>query len=166
MTKRSAGIVLYRRLSAGCDVILVHPGGPFWAKKDLGSWSIPKGEFEPGEEPLTAAKREFAEEMGAALPAGDCVSLGEFKQPSGKIVHAFALESDFNLENFRCNMFQMEWPPKSGRMQEFPENDRAAWTPLSLAAQKVVKGQTAIFQKLADKLGIDLQDTTPQTSLF
>lgn len=149
---------------------MVHPGGPFWAKKDLGSWSIPKGEFDDGEEPLAAAKREFAEEIGSPAPDSDYVPLGEAKQPSGKIVHAFALEADFNLEHFHSNMFQMEWPPKSGSKQEFPENDKAAWLPLATASQKLVKGQAPLLQELASRLGQGLDyppdDAPRQASLF
>jgi len=166
--RHSAGILLYRRVAAGYEVLLVHPGGPFWAKKDSGSWSIPKGEFPPDEGALTAAKREFGEEIGVPPPEGEYVLLGEFRQPSGKIVHAFALRSSFNLENFRSNMIEIEWPPKSGQMQEFPEVDRAAWTPLAVACKKVVKGQVSIIESLAAKLGQDLNASTekPQISLF
>lgn len=166
MAKQSAGILLYRKTDNGYEVLLVHPGGPFWAKKDLGSWSIPKGEYEEGEEPLVAAQREFAEEVGSPAPDGDYQTLGEAKQSSGKIVHAFALESDFNLEKFHSNMFHVEWPPKSGKQQEFPENDKAAWIPLSAAKQKLVKGQISIIEILAKNLGQDLNHTTPQVSLF
>lgn len=166
--KHSAGILLYRKASASYEVLLVHPGGPFWARKDLGSWSMPKGEFDEDEQPLVAAKREFAEEIGAQAPDGRYQTLGEFKQPSGKIVHAFALESDFNLEKFQSNMFEMEWPPKSGQKQEFPENDKAAWTALPPAVRKVVKGQVPVIEALAAKLGVSLDDADvqPQTSLF
>jgi len=166
--KHSAGILLYRKVDKHYEVLLVHPGGPFWAKKDLGTWSVPKGECEEREDLLTAAKREFEEEIGASPPAGDYADLGEYKQPSGKIVRAFSLESDFNLEHFQSNLFEMEWPPNSGTKQEFPENDRAAWVPLSLAAQKVTKGQVAVIELLASKLGQKLDDlgAAPQTSLF
>lgn len=171
MAKHSAGILLYRKTQAGYEVLLIHPGGPFWAKKDLGSWSIPKGEFDAAsEESLAAAKREFEEEVGSALPDGAYAELGDFTQSSGKIVHAFALESDFNLEKFQSNMFEMEWPPKSGQKQEFPENDKAAWTPLEVARQKVVKGQLQVIEALANKLGQRLSDAGPeapsQASLF
>jgi predicted NUDIX family NTP pyrophosphohydrolase len=154
MPKHSAGILLYRKVASVYEVLLVHPGGPFWAKKDLGAWSIPKGEFEPDEEPLAAAKREFEEEVGAAPPAGDYISFGEFKQTSGKIVYAFALEADFNLEHFKSNMFQLEWPPKSGNTQEFPEVDRAAWLSLDDAKQKLVSGQALLLEALQTKLRI------------
>ncbi len=168
MTTQSAGILLYRKSGMIYEVLLVHPGGPFWAKKDLGSWSLPKGEFVADEEPLAAAKREFSEEIGAAAPDGDYEFLGEFKQPSGKVVHAFLLEADFNLEKFQSNMFDMEWPPKSGTKQEFPENDKAAWTPLTAALEKVVKGQRPIIEVLAKKLSQSLNTNGggTQASLF
>lgn len=167
MAKLSAGILLYRKTPDGYEVLLVHPGGPFWAKKDLGAWSMPKGEFDQDEEPLAAAKREFTEEIGAPPPEGDYQSLGEAKQSSGKIVHAFALEADFDLENFQSNMFEMEWPPKSGKKQEFPENDKAAWVPLTVANQKLVKGQVPLLEELARRLEQELAPPKdPQTSLF
>lgn len=165
--KQSAGILLYRKDTSGYEVLLVHPGGPFWAKKDEGSWSIPKGEFDESEEALVAAKREFQEETSIAAPEGDYVKLGEYKQSSGKIVHAFTLEADVNLEHFKSNMFEMEWPPKSGKTQEFPEIDKTAWLSLAVARQKVVKGQAAILDQLATKLGVTntpVQDQ--QSSLF
>lgn len=168
MAKHSAGILLYRPAKSGYEVLIVHPGGPFWAKKDMRAWSMPKGEFDPAEDPLAAAKREFEEEIGSSPPHGDYVLLGEFKQPSGKIVHAFILEADFNLDNFKSNMFEIEWPPRSGQKLEIPECDKAVWTPLSLAKEKVVKGQVPIIESLADQLGqnLDEADSTPQTSLF
>jgi predicted NUDIX family NTP pyrophosphohydrolase len=156
MAKQSAGILLYRRTPKGAEVLIVHPGGPFWAKRDMGSWSIPKGEFEPAENAEAAAKREFAEEIGAPAPDGPYLSLGEAKQRSGKVVHAFAMENDFNLELFKSNMFTMEWPPKSGVQQEFPECDRAAWVALKTAKKKLVPGQVPLLQKLADELGENL----------
>ena len=175
--KRSAGILLYRPHGNSYEVLIVHPGGPFWAHKDLGTWSIPKGEIEAQEDHLTAAKREFEEEVGAPPPAGEYESLGEVTQSSGKIVSAFALRSDFNLERFKSNMFEMEWPPKTGKQQEFPENDRAAWVTMNTAKQKLVKGQVPLLQTLADKLDIKLHDIVvppqddtrhrdSQTSLF
>ncbi len=173
MKKQSAGIMLYRQNKGRLEVLLVHPGGPFWAKKDVGSWSIPKGEFDETEESLPAAKREFTEEIGTAPPEGDYLYLGQAKQSSGKIVHAFALESDFDLEHFQSNTFTMEWPPKSGQMQEFPENDRAAWTPVVVARQKIVKGQVIFIELLAKQLGVDFETPPsdyasqgPQTALF
>jgi predicted NUDIX family NTP pyrophosphohydrolase len=131
---------------------------------------MPKGEFDEGEQPLAAAKREFQEEIGAPPPDGEYILLGEAKQSSGKIVHAFGLEADFNLEHFNCNMFKMEWPPKSGKQQEFPENDRAAWVTLPVAKQKLVKGQVPLLEALAARLHITLDtppaSAAPQTSLF
>lgn len=172
MPKHSAGLLLYRPgNSHGFEVLIVHPGGPFWAKRDLGAWSIPKGEFAEDEEPLVAAKREFQEEIGAAAPDGDYISLGEAKQASGKIVHIFALASDFDLELFKSNMFTMEWPPKSGTRQEFPECDRAAWVSMRVAKQKLVKGQVPLLETLAGRLQVRLDDSPPaqvsnQASLF
>lgn len=165
--KQSAGILLYRKGDSGYEVLLVHPGGPFWAKKDNASWSIPKGEFEDSEEPLVAAKREFQEETNIAAPNDDYVKLAEYKQPSGKIIHTFALQADVNLEHFKSNMFEMEWPPKSGKKQEFPENDKAAWLSLEVAKQKLVKGQTPIIDDLARMLGQSIQTSkTEQGTLF
>ena len=126
MSKKSAGLLLFRETIAGVEVLLVHPGGPFWARKDDGSWSIPKGEFADDEEPLAAAKREFEEEVGAP-PAGDFVPLDPVRQPSGKLVLAWAVRSDFDPSKLTSNTFSVEWPPRSGRQQEFPEVDRAAW---------------------------------------
>jgi predicted NUDIX family NTP pyrophosphohydrolase len=174
MTKQSAGILLYRNTPHGYEVLIVHPGGPFWARRDDGSWSMPKGEFDGNENPLEAAKREFTEEIGSPPPAGDYTSLGEAKQSSGKVVHGFALKSDFNLERFKSNMFTMEWPPKSGKEQEFPENDKAAWVHIATAKRKLVKGQLPFLETLAQALDIDLEKITPppepgkpgQTTLF
>lgn len=131
----------------------MHPGGPFWAKKDDGAWSIPKGLYEPGEEPLAAARREFSEETGSP-PEGDFALLGTFRQPSGKVVMVFAGEGGFDLSRFHSNSFEMEWPPKSGRRQSFPEADRAGWFTLASARRKVTKGQVAIIDALASKLGV------------
>src|SRR5262245_47550688 len=123
MAKHSAGILMFRRSGPEPEVLLVHPGGPFWAKKDDGAWSIPKGLYESGEDPLAAARREFEEETGC-VPDGEFIALGSFKQPGGKIVAAWAVEGDFDLAGFKSNPFSMEWPPKSGRIQQFPEADR------------------------------------------
>lgn len=131
----------------------MHPGGPFWAKKDAGVWSIPKGEFTDGEEPRAAAKREFAEELGSPAPAGDFVDLGSAKQSSGKVVYAWACEADFDARNITSNTFTMEWPPKSGRQQEFPEADKAAWLPLERARTQIVKGQIPLLEALSMHLG-------------
>jgi predicted NUDIX family NTP pyrophosphohydrolase len=147
MAKESAGLLLYRRGKGGIEVLLVHPGGPFWAKKDLGAWSIPKGEIEPGEDPLQAAKREFQEETGVE-PRGELKPLGFVRQSGGKIVHAWALEADLDPASLRSETFVLEWPPGSGRQREFPEVDRAAWFSLAQARQKIVKGQVAFLDKL------------------
>jgi predicted NUDIX family NTP pyrophosphohydrolase len=151
MPQRSAGILMYRLTGPEPEVLLVHPGGPFFAKKDLGAWSIPKGLYEAGEDALAAAAREFAEETGAT-PAGDFMALGDFRQPGGKIVTAFAVEGDLDLARFRSNTFTMEWPPKSGRMAEFPEADRALWFPFDEAAAKIAKGQRPILAALAERI--------------
>jgi predicted NUDIX family NTP pyrophosphohydrolase len=166
MPKQSAGVLLYRQGPKGVDVLIVHPGGPFWAKRDLGTWSAPKGEFDESEQPMIAAAREFQEEIGAPLPAGKLLSLGEAKQSSGKVVHLFALDSDFNLERFKSNMFTLEWPPHSGTKQEFPECDRAAWVSLATARQKLVKGQAVFIDRLAEHLHITLDGPPEQASLF
>jgi len=152
MPKESAGLLLFRRRAGDLEVFLVHPGGPFWAKKDRAAWSIPKGEFGSGEEPLAAAKREFAEETGFTL-GGAYRALGSHKQPGGKTVHAWALEADCDPAAIRSNTFTMEWPPRSGRQQEFPEIDRAAWFPLAAAREKVHQGQVAVLDALARIVG-------------
>ncbi len=164
MTKQSAGILLYRQAGMGYEVLIVHPGGPFWAKKDAGSWSIPKGEYAEGEDPLAAAKREFGEEIGSPPPQGDYLLLGEAKQSSGKIIHIFTLKADFDLETFKSNTFQMEWPPRSGRQQEFPECDKAAWVTLAQARQKLVKGQVIFIDLLAAQLGLPPDTDKPQST--
>jgi predicted NUDIX family NTP pyrophosphohydrolase len=152
MPKRSAGILMFRRRGGELEVLLMHPGGPFWAKKDDGAWSIPKGLFEPGEDALAAARREFAEETGLA-PSGDFVPLGTFRQPSGKMIVAYAVPGDFDLAGFRSNRFEIEWPPRSGHLQSFPEADRAGWFTLGQARHKLNKGQVAIVEALAKHLG-------------
>jgi predicted NUDIX family NTP pyrophosphohydrolase len=153
MAKRSAGLLLYRRTGPDPEVLLAHPGGPFWAKKDEGAWTIPKGLFEDGESPLSAAKREFEEETGF-LPHGPCIELGSFKQPSSKVIFAWAVEGDFDPRNLKCNTFSVEWPPRSGHRQEFPEVDRAAWFKAGAAARKIAKGQLPIIQELFHRLGV------------
>lgn len=146
MPKRSAGLLLYRRRD-GLEVFLVHPGGPFWAGKDAHAWSIPKGEIADGEDALQAARREFAEETGLAVD-GRFRPLTPRRQPGGKIVHAWALEADCDPAAVRSNSFTLEWPPRSGRQQEFPEIDRAAWFPLAVARGKSHKGQVALLDEL------------------
>jgi len=144
--KRSAGILLYR----AHEVLLVHPGGPFWARKDAGAWSIPKGEYEEGEDPRSAALREFAEELGSPLPAGtELVELGTVKQKSGKVITAYAARGDLDPDAIRSNTFTTEWPPRSGRMQEFPEVDRAGWFGLDEAREKLNPAQAAFVDRLA-----------------
>jgi predicted NUDIX family NTP pyrophosphohydrolase len=147
MPKLSAGILLFRRRPAGIQVMLVHPGGPFWAKKDAGAWSIPKGLADEGEDLLAAAKREFLEETGAAVN-GQFLDLGAHKQPSGKTIVAWAHEGDFDPTSLKSNTFAIEWPPRSGRMAEFPEVDRAAWYSIDEALMKINKGQTPIIAAL------------------
>lgn len=147
MSKQSAGLLIFRKGPNGIEVLLVHPGGPFWAKKDQGAWSIPKGEFEENEEPFQAALREFSEETGL-VPQGNPISLTPLKQPSGKLIYAWAMESDLDLSQFKSNTFSMEWPPHSGKFQEFPEVDKAEWFPLEIAKQKIVQGQLGFLLEL------------------
>ena len=150
--KRSAGILLHRRGADGArEVLLVHPGGPFWAKKDAGAWSIPKGEYDDGEDARAAALREFAEELGAPPPDGDLVDLGEVRQRSGKTVVAWALEGDADADAIRSNTFTMEWPPRSGTMREFPEVDRAGWFGLDEAREKILPAQAPLLDRLDDQ---------------
>jgi len=147
MAKRSSGILLYRRHSE-LEVLLVHPGGPFWAKKDLGAWSIPKGEHNDAEEALDAALREFEEETGTRPAPGDLADLGSVRQKSGKVVQAWALEGDLDADAVRSNTFTMVWPPRSGREQEFPEVDRAAWFGLEEARGRINPAQAAFLDRL------------------
>jgi len=152
MPKRSAGILMYRRGPHGLEVLLVHPGGPFWAKKDLGAWSIPKGEYSDNEEPLAVAIREFAEETGAR-PSGDFRPLGELVQPGRKIVTAFAVEGDLDPATLTSNTFELEWPPRSGRKATFPEVDRAEWFSSALAREKILPGQGKFIVRLTEAIG-------------
>jgi predicted NUDIX family NTP pyrophosphohydrolase len=145
---RSAGILLWRRGDDGLEVFIAHMGGPFWTRKDAAAWSIPKGEFLPDEDALLAARREFVEEIGVPAPELDYVKLGEFRQSSGKVVTAFAAESDFTVAEVSSNTFPVEWPPRSGRIQEFPEIDRAEWMPLADAEWRLVKGQVPLLEAL------------------
>jgi predicted NUDIX family NTP pyrophosphohydrolase len=145
---RSAGLLLWRRGDDGLEVFIAHMGGPFWARKDAAAWSIPKGEFLPDEDALLAARREFVEEIGVPAPELDYVKLGEFRQSSGKVVIAFAAESDFTVAEVSSNTFPVEWPPRSGRIQEFPEIDRAEWMPLADAEWRLVKGQVPLLEAL------------------
>jgi predicted NUDIX family NTP pyrophosphohydrolase len=147
MGRVSAGLILFRRAAAGVEVLLVHPGGPFFAKKDLGAWSIPKGEVVEGEEPLAAARREFAEELGFAA-VGEFLPLGEVKQKGGKTVHAWAVEGECDPAPCRSNTFKMEWPPRSGKWAEFPEVDRAEFFGLAAAREKINQGQAPLLDQL------------------
>ena len=155
MPRTSAGILLYRRGAAGPEVLLGHMGGPFWAKKDDGSWSLPKGEHGPDEEPLAVARREFAEELGAPCPVTDLEPLGDCRVTSGKVLTVWAGEGDLDATATRSNTFELEWPPRSGRVQEFPEIDRAAWLGLDEARGKLVKGQVPFLDRLLVALGGD-----------
>ncbi len=148
MPKRSAGLLLFREVAGRLEVLLVHPGGPFWARKDEGAWSIPKGEFEAGEEPLAAARREFAEETGAEAPLGEALGLGAVPQPSGKIIQAWAVRGEFDPSGLKSNTFSIEWPPRSGRHAEFPEVDRAAWFGLEEARRSIQPGQAPLLDAL------------------
>lgn len=148
MPQRSAGILLYRRRPrSAVEVLLVHPGGPFWAKKDLGAWSIPKGTYEPDEDPLAAARREFAEETGSQIE-GDAIALGSFRQSSAKTIDIWAVEGEFDPDSVKSNTFSMEWPPRSGRRREVPEVDRAEWFAPEEAARKLLKGQRPVLDAL------------------
>jgi predicted NUDIX family NTP pyrophosphohydrolase len=147
MSKKSAGLLMVRRRRGDLEVFLVHPGGPFWAKKDAGSWSIPKGEYMPGEVPFEVAKREFQEETGFKA-TGEFIPLTPRKQPGGKIITAWVFEGDCDASAIKSNTFLMEWPPHSGRQQEFPEVDRAGWFSMLAAKEKIVKGQSGFLDEL------------------
>jgi len=151
MTKRSAGILLFRKSHDGVELLLAHPGGPFWASKDAGAWSIPKGEYDETEDAETAARREMWEETGVVV-SGQLIELGTYRQPSGKLVSAWATEGDFDPRDLKSNNCQVEWPPKSGRLIDVPEVDRAAWFSIEEALTKITKGQLPIVQALATKL--------------
>ncbi len=147
---RSAGIVLYRRVGGVLEVLLAHMGGPFWQRRDAGAWSIPKGEYDAGEDPLTVARREFAEELGRPVPAQTFVPLGSIRQPGGKTVTAWAAEGDVDVAAAVSNTFTLEWPKGSGRLQEFPEVDRVAWFDLPTARGKLLKGQLPLLDRLVE----------------
>lgn len=146
--RASAGLLLYRRSGAGLEVLLVHPGGPFWARRDEGAWSLPKGEYTDGEVPLAAALREFEEELGIAPPAATWRDLGEVTQRGGKVVRAWAGEGDADVAEIRSSTFRTEWPPRSGQVRTFPEVDRAAWFPLDLAREKLLEAQRPFLDRL------------------
>jgi predicted NUDIX family NTP pyrophosphohydrolase len=151
MPKQAAGLIVYRVREKQLEVLLVHPGGPFWAKKDAAAWSIPKGEFTDDEDPLVAAQREFTEETGFTVN-GPFASLGSVRATSGKILHAFIAEADFDPTKIVSNTFKMEWPPRSGRLTEFPEADRADWFPVPVAKEKVHRGQIELLTRLESAL--------------
>jgi predicted NUDIX family NTP pyrophosphohydrolase len=151
MANKSAGLLLFRFAAGKLEVLLVHPGGPFWAKKDDGAWSIPKGEIADGEDALAAAHREFKEELGVPI-AGDFIPLDAVKQAGGKVVHAWAVRAEFDPSTLMSNTFSIEWPPRSGRQQTFPEVDRAAWFAIETARGKILKGQMALLDQLAAKI--------------
>jgi predicted NUDIX family NTP pyrophosphohydrolase len=138
---------MYRRRASGLELFLVHPGGPFWARKDAGAWSIPKGEIEPGEAPIDAARREFAEETGSAV-VGELASLGWVRMRSGKVVHAWAVQGEIDADAIRSNVFTLEWPPRSGRQRQYPEADRAAWFPIDEARQRILAAQAPLLDVL------------------
>jgi len=149
--KRSAGILLYRRNRGGLEVFLAHPGGPFWTRRDLGAWTIPKGEIDEGEDPLVAARREFEEEIGVAL-SGDFHALTPIRQKGGKLVLAWAVEGDCDAANIRSNVFAMEWPPRSGKQAEFPEVDRAGWFAIPEAKEKILPAQIPLLEELLGRV--------------
>jgi predicted NUDIX family NTP pyrophosphohydrolase len=155
-SRRSAGILLYRRTGGGVEVLLGHMGGPFWQRKDAGAWSVPKGEYGPDEEPVAAARREFQEELGLPVPGGDdaeLVELGTARQSGGKSVTVWAVDGDLDPDDVVPGSFAMEWPPHSGRMREFPEVDRVAWLGMAEAREKLVAGQRVFLERLAELLG-------------
>jgi predicted NUDIX family NTP pyrophosphohydrolase len=148
MPMLSAGVLVYRIVDGVVEVLIAHPGGPFWARKDDGAWSIPKGEYADGEDPWAVAQREFHEELGMPVPAGPRVDLGALKQPSGKVITAFAVGADLDVSDARSNAFEMEWPRGSGRMREFPEVDRVGWFTVARARAKLLKGQRPFLDRL------------------
>jgi len=150
--RTSAGILLHRAGAAGREVLIGHMGGPFWAKKDAGGWSIPKGEYDPGEDAFAVACREFEEELGTAVPAKDFLPLGELRTTSSKVLTVWAVEGDLDAGRCVSNTFELEWPPRSGRIQEFPEIDRAGWFTVDEARTKLVKGQVGFLDRLLERL--------------
>jgi predicted NUDIX family NTP pyrophosphohydrolase len=152
MAARSAGTLAYRKRTEAVEVLLVHPGGPFWQKRDLGAWSIPKGEYADHEDAEATARREFTEETGWTI-AGEMTPLGDIRQKAGKTVTAFAAECDFDPATLESNSFEMEWPPRSGRVASFPEVDRAGWFSLADAREKIIEGQRPLLDRLEELLG-------------
>jgi predicted NUDIX family NTP pyrophosphohydrolase len=159
MAKQSAGILLYRLQGKKLELFLVHPGGPFWARKDLGAWSIPKGEYDEGTDAVEAAKREFQEETGLAVPPGELTALDTVKNKSGKVITAWAVLGDIAADNITSNTFNMEWPPRSGTQQEFPEVDRARWFDPETARQKLNSAQVAFVDRLLKHLAGQYDET-------
>jgi predicted NUDIX family NTP pyrophosphohydrolase len=153
MARQSAGILLYRMRGAGPEVLLVHPGGPFWARRDAGAWSIPKGEYADGDDPIATARREFEEETGSPLPPGDLIELDSLTQKGGKVVSAWAAEGDLDADAIQSNTFRMEWPPRSGRWATFPEVDRAGWFDVETAREKLIPAQAEFLDRLLVALG-------------
>lgn len=153
-TRHSAGILLFRRVDPGAvEVLVAHMGGPFWARKDAAAWTLPKGELDPGEEPLAAARREFAEELGLPVPDGDPLPLGDVRQRGGKIVTVWAVEGDLDPGAVVPGTFELEWPPRSGRRERFPEVDRVEWCDLDTARERLVAGQRPFLDRLTQRLG-------------
>ena len=155
MPRLSAGLLLYRHTDGPLEVLIGHPGGPFWARRDAGAWSIPKGEYVEGEDPWTVAVREFTEEIGKPPPPGDRIDLTPVRQPGGKIVTAFAVRGDLSVEDASSNTFTLEWPKGSGNFREYPEIDRVAWLAVPVAREKLLKGQRPLLDQLQDALGHD-----------
>ncbi len=167
MKVHSAGIVVYRQTTGQPEVLLAHMGSPWWAKKDIGAWTIPKGVVEAGEQPIETAKREFSEELGLEPPQGEFIELGNIEQHNNKIVTAWAIEANPDISHIKSNSVEIEWPPKSGQTQEFPEIDRAAWFDLAEADQRVVSGQAELFKRLVKHLDIEINPVvSKQGSLF
>jgi predicted NUDIX family NTP pyrophosphohydrolase len=166
--KLSAGLLVYRMKATQPEVLIAHMGSPWWAKKDKGAWSIPKGEYQDGDDPLTNAKREFREELSKEPPVGEFIELGSVEQKNNKTVTVWAVEGDLDVSEIRSNVARIEWPPHSGKIEEFPEIDRAGWFSLSAAAAKLIPAQAEFLERLATKLGTEMtanQEPT-QASLF
>ena len=167
MKKQSAGVLLYRFKDRELQVLIAHPGGPFFAKKDNGNWSIPKGLYEDDEDPFEAAKREYEEEIGAPVPSGPYLELGEIKREDGKTICAWAAEGDVDESKVKSNTFEMEWPPRSGKKQEFPEIDKALWFNLDSASQKLQPAQVEFLKRLAGQLDVGfMPKISKQGTLF
>ncbi|MFD7611583.1 NUDIX domain-containing protein [Streptomyces sp. NPDC059828] len=164
MAKRSAGLLIFRAAGPEVEVLIAHMGGPFWASRDAGAWSIPKGEYGPEEEPEAAARREFEEELGLPAPAGERLPLGESRQPGGKLVTVWAVEGDLDPEGLEPGMFSMEWPPRSGVLREFPEIDRVGWFSLERAAELLVPGQRIFLDRLAHHIRQEGRRQRPSAS--